>query len=82
MKPLHDWRCNMCDNTFEFRAYNNECVKCERCGISGASRIYLSSPAVKAGDYDAYDSLDRVIPDSKQIKSFATDHRKGGKDTT
>jgi putative FmdB family regulatory protein len=82
MKPLHDYRCNDCGHTFEYRRQELEGgVWCPTCGGS-CKVVFLSAPRIKAGDYDPYDALNRVIPDSKPIKSFANDRRKGGKDRT
>ena len=82
MKPLHDWRCGRCDNTFEERGRAEDNPPCPSCGSVNTRMVFIRSAMVKAADYDPYDALDRVIPDSKPIKSFANDRRKGGKDTT
>lgn len=82
MKPLHDWRCRRCDNTFEARGRVGDAPTCLRCGCESVSLVFLRSAGVHGLHKDPYDALDRVIPDSKPIKSFANDKRKGGKDTT
>lgn len=82
MKPLHDWRCGRCDSTFEERGGQDYHPQCPRCGSGDTTLVFLASPRIKGPDKDPYDALDRVIPDSRPIKSFANDKRRGGKDTT
>jgi hypothetical protein len=78
MDPLHDYKCGRCDDYTEHRGTPKVCP---RCGADGRHirLVFRSAPALGAKHYDPYDALDRVIPDSKPIKSFANDRRKGGK---
>jgi len=82
MKPLHDYRCGRCDHTFEIRARQGDTIECPHCGSSSTRLVFLSGPSIRGAPKDPYDALDRVIPDSKPIKSFARDRRTGGKNTT
>jgi len=75
---LYDFRCEQCDHMWEEKIpmyeFAPECVK---CGSNFTHKIHTKLNTVK--QYEAYDALDRTIPDTKKIKSFANDRRKGGK---
>jgi len=79
---IYDARCNNCNDTFEYRAKPGATAPCcSSCGSLDTKRIWKSVPILDKAK-DPYDLLDGHIPQSTPIKSFATDHRKGGKDTT
>lgn len=79
--PIFDVKCEQCGEVEEvLKAYAAK-YKCKKCG--GDTKHLVSAPKAFLGfDYRPYDALDRRIPDTKPIKSFANDKRKGGKDTT
>ena len=79
--PSYDARCNTCEHEFEERRKNTEPVsECPRCG-GEASTIWLRVSILDKAK-DPYDLISSgTIPDAKPIKSFAKDHRKGGKNT-
>ena len=85
MIPLFDFRCEACGNEWEERwpysDVKNDLPNCPWCDSNFTKRIWTKAPM---GDRakDPYDYLDGPIPDSKPIKSYANDRRKGGKDTT
>lgn len=81
--PVYDARCNKCDKTYEYRGPSHQAPgQCEHCGSDDTRIVWLSGfPSVDRAK-DPYDYLNGRIPDSKPIKSFANDRRKGGKDTT
>ena len=78
--PLYDCRCNKCRNEFEYMGPSHTapgpCIKCN----SDDTRIIWKTVPILDKAKDPYDYLDGPIPDSKPIKSFANDRRKGGKD--
>lgn len=80
MNPLFDIRCRVCDHTTEVRKRFHEAYACPRCG--GETKTLLT--AFKSID-KAKDPFDLIStgspPPSKPIKSFATDKRRGGKNT-
>lgn len=84
MTIVVDARCKDCDETYEYRgpSYQSPGV-CPHCGSDDTKVVWLpgSFPHTDSAK-DPYDYLDGPIPEPKKIKSFATDHRKGGKDTT
>ena len=81
--PVYDARCNECQHTYEYRGPSYQAPGlCENCGSDDTRIVWLGGfPSVDKAK-DPYDYLDGPIPDSKPIKSFANDKRKGGKDTT
>ena len=79
---IYDARCNNCNATFEYRGKaGGTTPACTVCDSEDTKRIWKSVPILDKAK-DPYDLLDGHIPQSTPIKSFATDHRKGGKDTT
>lgn len=82
--PLYDARCNDCGETYEWSGPSYLAPgKCTHCGSDDTRIVWLpgGTPSIDRAK-DPYDLLDGRIPDSKPIKSFANDRRKGGKDTT
>lgn len=84
--PLYDFRCNKCKHEFEETLAYHQLTsegppECPECGSYFTKRVWLKAPNSDKAK-DPYDYLDGPIPDSKTIKSFANDKRKGGKDTT
>lgn len=78
----YDARCKECDHEFEeFRKWSEPCSPCPQCKSNNTVTIWKTVPILDKA-CDPYDKLDRVIPDSKPIKSYANDRRRGGKDTT
>lgn len=79
--PLFDCKCGQCGEVWEERKpYSEPAGECPKCGSYDTRTLLGSSVLRKAKD--PYDYLDGRIPDSKPIKSFANDRRRGGKDTT
>ena len=79
--PIFDIKCDKCGHIWEsIQKYKDPPPDCSECGSSFTKVILSGFKNYKAKD--PYDALHRPIPSSKPIKSFATDHRKGGKDTT
>ena len=79
-----DARCKDCDETYEYRGPSHLSPgTCPNCGSDDTKVVWLpgSTPHTSRVK-DPYDYLHGPIPDPKPIKSFAKDHRKGGKDTT
>lgn len=84
MMGVWDCRCNECGNDYEFRGPSYRSPgSCDVCGSDDTRIVWTrgSFPSIDTAK-DPYDYLDGPIPDSKPIKSFANDRRKGGKDTT
>lgn len=79
--PIYDIKCLKCDEVAEILQRYAEEPVCPSCG-GEAVRLPCAPKGIHGLEYRPYDALDRVIPDSKKIKSFANDRRKGGKDTT
>ena len=81
--PLYDFKCRDCNHIWEVRQSSEAepppCPECTKRNV----HIYWGRgfPSIDKAK-DPYDYLDGRIPDPKPIKSFANDHRKGGKDTT
>lgn len=74
--PKFDVKCKKCKHQAEvFKAYHDP-AECPECGgelltlMPGAGVLVRKQP---------YDYLDGPVPDSKKIKSFAHDRRKGGR---
>lgn len=80
--PKYDGRCNDCGTDYEWEGPSYQAPGvCTECGSDNTRIVWLKAPhstRVKS----PYDLLDGHIPDSRPIKSFANDRRKGGKDTT
>jgi putative FmdB family regulatory protein len=83
--PLYDFRCEACSHEFEYRMKYEELKhygpECPACGSHFTKHVWLAGPSVDKAK-DPFDLLDGPIPDSKPIRSYANDRRKGGKDTT
>ena len=78
--PKYDARCNECNNTFEEERHSEGAVSaCPNCGGT-ARTVWLKISLIDKAK-DPYDYLDKRPPDSKPIKSYASDHRHGGKNT-
>ena len=78
---VFDVKCDKCGNVQESRQkYKDPPPDCSECGSSFTRVILSGFKNFKAGD--PYDLLNKPIPDPKPIKSYATDRRRGGKDTT
>lgn len=77
----YDARCDSCGFKYEeIRKPNDPVSTCPMCNSSGHT-IWTTVPILDKAK-DPYDLISSgTIPDSKPIKSFAKDHRKGGKDT-
>lgn len=78
--PIFDIKCLKCNQVTEvFKRYEAD-YPCPEC----KGETVTLPPAVKGigRAKKPYDYLNGPIPDSKKIKSFANDRRKGGKDTT
>lgn len=78
---VFDAVCESCGLRWEEEGpYTDPACPCPECGSGFTKKILskVNTPLTK----DPYDYLDGRIPDSKPIKSFAHDRRKGGKDTT
>lgn len=80
--PIYDQVCQQCDHEWEVLRRYDEVVPCPKCGTTQV-KTKISTPHV-ASSCDPFDYVGpgARIPDSKPIKSFANDKRKGGKDTT
>lgn len=79
--PLYDERCDSCGHTAERRrAWRDQLLPCDDCG-GICTVVWLTTPKFNE-DRDVYDMLDGPLPDSRPIKSFAHDRRKGGKDVS
>ena len=77
---IYDARCKECDHLWEYLGKAGEgSPPCELCGTTETIRVWTSVPILDKAK-DPYDLLNGTIPDSKPIRSFAKDHRKGGKD--
>lgn len=81
--PVYDARCNECGYEYEYRGPSYLAPgSCDTCGSDDCKIVWLGqTPSIDRAK-DPYDYLDGRIPESKPIKSFANDRRKGGKDTT
>jgi len=80
--PLFDAKCEKCGHIWEvMQKWEEQVGECPLCE-SAFTKLLMPrmGPVHKAKD--PYDYLDGRIPDSKPIKSFANDRRRGGKDTT
>lgn len=78
--PLFDVRCLTCGEEWEEMKVRKAETVCPRCGYEKTFTLMpLMKRAFKAKD--PYDMINDPTP-GKPIKSFAKDHRKGGKDTT
>jgi putative FmdB family regulatory protein len=79
--PLYDARCNSCGKEYsEIRKSSEPVTTCPLCGADGRT-IWKTVPILDKAK-DPYDLISSgTVPDSKPIKSFAKDHRKGGKNT-
>ena len=80
--PTYDARCRDCDHLFEEqREWQGSASDCPSCGSTNTRTVWTRVPIIDKAK-DPYDLLHGTMPDSKPIKSFANDKRKGGKDTT
>ena len=80
--PLFDVKCDKCGHIWEeMKRYDEESQECSECG-SNFTRTLPPLFQTKLRAKDPYEYLDGPIPDSKPIKSYANDRRRGGKDTT
>ena len=78
--PLYDQECDHCGHNFEERRpWDDTPADCPEC--RGPSHTIWKTVPMLDKAKDPYDLLHGPIPDSKPIKSFANDKRKGGKDT-
>lgn len=78
--PVYDAKCDTCEHEFEERRKSQDEVgHCPICGNT-AHTIWTMVPILDKAK-DPYDLLDGRIPDSRPIKSFANDKRRGGKNT-
>jgi putative FmdB family regulatory protein len=79
--PLYDARCTKCEHEFEeSRRWDEGVSSCPVCH-SVARTIWKRVPILDKAK-DPYDLIEcGTVPDPKPIKSFAKDHRKGGKNT-
>ncbi len=81
MMPLFDVRCDNCQHVWEeSKLYSAPASECPVCGSHFSTTLMPRIKHFKAKD--PYDLLHGHIPATKQVKSFANDRRKGGKDTT
>ena len=80
---LYDGRCKECNHTYEWRGPSYLAPgECPACGSDDTKIVWLGqTPSIDRAK-DPYEYLDGRIPESKPIKSFSNDKRKGGKDTT
>ncbi len=79
--PKFDIRClNLkCEHQAEvFKAYAAK-AECSQCG-GECITLMPNVLGIHGFGKQPYDYLDGPVPDSKPIKSFAHDRRKGGKD--
>jgi len=81
--PRFDVRCKnpKCLHQVEVSKGFDDQVVCELCGHE-TKTLMPGVTGIHGLGKQPYDYLDGPIPDSKKIKSFAHDRRKGGKDTT
>jgi len=82
--PVYDAKCNKCEHVYEYRGPSHQAPgTCTACGSDDTRIVWLSGSFPNTDTAkDPYDYLHGRIPDSKPIKSFANDRRRGGKDTT
>ena len=81
MAPVFDIRCDRCDNIWEeVKKYEDPAPECPKCG-SYFTRTLLGTIFVPRAK-DPYDYLDGYRPSTKPIKSYASDKRQKGKDTS
>ena len=80
--PLYDGSCDDCGTEFEERRpADAEVGPCPKCNSTNTRCVWLTVPRYERVK-DPYDKLHGVIPDSKPIKSYGNDRRRGGKDRT
>jgi putative FmdB family regulatory protein len=79
--PIFDCKCEKCATVWEVsKPYDEEAPECPSCG-SNFTKTLMPLFQNKLKARDPYDYLNGPIPDSKPIKSFANDRRKGGRNT-
>jgi hypothetical protein len=80
--PKFDVRCLVCKEEWEAYKVYLDPTQCPQCG-SDMTQTLMPKMKHNKGK-DPYDMItaNTHIPDSKPVKSFANDRRKGGKDTS
>jgi hypothetical protein len=80
--PMFDVRCNEegCEHRWETSKTYDAVALCPVCYSSNTTTLMPRMKGIKAKDPFDLVGPGARIPDSKPIKSFAHDRRKGGKD--
>lgn len=77
--PLFDVKCDNCGKQWEQMKKWEDLAQCPECGSINTTTLM---PLMKHKRAKTPDEMMGRIPDSKPVKSFANDRRRGGKDTS
>ena len=78
--PRFDVRCQRCNHEWEASKRFDAPVPCPSCGSVATTTLMPRVQGIdKAKDPFDLVGMGQKVPDSKKIKSFAKDRRKGGR---